>query len=504
MMELDLAYHNTDLEQIMSDSWFERQREIDCHNCNTRTQHDVDVKFVATPQVLRIEINLSDIDELGHITKLSHPRAIPQKLDLRLQQINSQLPLTYQLSSAIAHGGDGGCTERFGDNANGEAQDHDAQSGEEDQNVEKAASEADNNSQAGERESNNDVSMHDLEGVVDAQRQDEGNDAIPVPDDENNAVPESNQEIIATPHPSQENNATPQIDRTRFSNAPNAPRSGRRDGDIQMIDAEEEPTPRSRRRNSIFVFDGLVEVTRHDPLDMLDSDSDDEEQPAARAEVKQASLGRRVLRRLNQTALERRGSSSDDTLAAESSSEDYSFDEFSDVSSDEDFYGAPSPPSAAGRDQDMNDASQEHDIDAAFLADGEVNDSPQAQGQASHPYFGDIASYTGPAGNELDDSSANSEGQISESSRSSTQYSPDALRQLYNDPFVASSTGSPADSASSASNNGESEDESSNSSHHSSAGIGGGAANARRCGGCGQVGHIKTNKKYVFPFLVFL
>lgn len=62
---------------------------------------------------IKIDLLLED-QQAGTITKTSHPWTVPQKLDWRLNQINSQLPLDYTLSSVIAHGGDGGCREDFG------------------------------------------------------------------------------------------------------------------------------------------------------------------------------------------------------------------------------------------------------------------------------------------------------------------------------------------------------------------------------------------------------
>lgn len=110
---------------------------------------------------------------------------------------------------------------------------NEANDGQENRDAREASHEAHNDAQANGREDNDDLQMHDQEDNIDAQQRTPENDAIQSTIQENNAVPS----------PVRENRETPMINRQRFMNAPNAPRSGRRSNNNQMMETVEGKTP---------------------------------------------------------------------------------------------------------------------------------------------------------------------------------------------------------------------------------------------------------------------
>ncbi|KAF2129191.1 hypothetical protein P153DRAFT_386373 [Dothidotthia symphoricarpi CBS 119687] len=86
-----------------------------CGSCHSLIgAHHRTRRIEAAPQILRIAVNIFGEDRLGTGEKYLEPFDVPQQLDLTQRQVITTLPLTYTLSSAIAHGGDGGRTEVFG------------------------------------------------------------------------------------------------------------------------------------------------------------------------------------------------------------------------------------------------------------------------------------------------------------------------------------------------------------------------------------------------------
>ncbi|KAF2826420.1 hypothetical protein CC86DRAFT_406693 [Ophiobolus disseminans] len=99
-----------DLDQILDSGFFNQTQSHQCGTCNAAGEHRVRRRIKAAPQVLRIEVQLATT-VAGQVMKQLHPWDVPELLDLTQYQLNAELPLQYNLSSAIAHAGSNGHQE---------------------------------------------------------------------------------------------------------------------------------------------------------------------------------------------------------------------------------------------------------------------------------------------------------------------------------------------------------------------------------------------------------
>jgi len=107
------AANAADLQQILDVEFFNPRPQSQCTACNAATMHRVQRRIRAAPQILRIAVQLTDTIA-GQLTKQLHPWDVPERLDLTQYQQNTELPLQYSLSSAIAHHGSNGNKELGG------------------------------------------------------------------------------------------------------------------------------------------------------------------------------------------------------------------------------------------------------------------------------------------------------------------------------------------------------------------------------------------------------
>jgi hypothetical protein len=118
------------LELILHD-YFRGEPETleDCPgpDCEARALRTVLRKIEAAPQVLTIKVKIFENDPTGSRSRIKNcaPFTIPEQLDLTPYQVNTNLPLTYTLSTAIAHGGAGGATEIWPEQVEEEEEDDD-------------------------------------------------------------------------------------------------------------------------------------------------------------------------------------------------------------------------------------------------------------------------------------------------------------------------------------------------------------------------------------------
>ncbi|KAF1918199.1 hypothetical protein BDU57DRAFT_547287 [Ampelomyces quisqualis] len=193
------------LQDILDHEFFREESYSYCVACHRYEMHNVQRKINAAPQVLRIHVNLLQMNN-GHLIKNMQGWDVDRTLDLRTFQLQTGLPLDYQLSSAIAHGGNsaysipivplqGGVV-----NEGGEYENIGARSGEEEE---------------------------------------EADDQAPIPEEE----PEENADIYAR-------NGLVEGGFSRNSQTP----------------SNEDPD----RRNNMGDFDGLVEVTQAEFINELD------------------------------------------------------------------------------------------------------------------------------------------------------------------------------------------------------------------------------------------
>ncbi|KAF2033467.1 hypothetical protein EK21DRAFT_86263 [Setomelanomma holmii] len=109
-----------DLDTILTQTFFMTAGHAPCANCPGTTHHIFRRRITAAPQILRICVDINSPPgpiphaQLGQTTKQLDPWNVPDQLHLRFRQLNHSLPLTYTLSSAIAHGGNGGRMESGG------------------------------------------------------------------------------------------------------------------------------------------------------------------------------------------------------------------------------------------------------------------------------------------------------------------------------------------------------------------------------------------------------
>ena len=89
------------------DSYFVDQQSLYCRQCLAFDWHEVNRSIGSAPQVLRVYVSLNNEDRpaRGPPGKDLLARTVPETLDLSWAQANDRLPLSYTLSSAIAHGG---------------------------------------------------------------------------------------------------------------------------------------------------------------------------------------------------------------------------------------------------------------------------------------------------------------------------------------------------------------------------------------------------------------
>jgi hypothetical protein len=81
--------------------------------CEPRVPRTVLRKIEAAPQVLTIKVKIFEDHPVEGRPPIKNcaPFKIPEQLNLTPYQVNSNMPLTYSLSTAIAHGGAGGATK---------------------------------------------------------------------------------------------------------------------------------------------------------------------------------------------------------------------------------------------------------------------------------------------------------------------------------------------------------------------------------------------------------
>jgi hypothetical protein len=91
------------------ETYFVGLQSIYCRHCAAFDWHWVDRSIESAPQVLRAYVSLNNENRplLGPSGKDMLARTVPETLDLTWAQMNSRLPLTYTLSSVIAHGASG-------------------------------------------------------------------------------------------------------------------------------------------------------------------------------------------------------------------------------------------------------------------------------------------------------------------------------------------------------------------------------------------------------------
>lgn len=90
--------------EFMLDDHLRGHVQRTCTTCNGLEWHVQRRKIEAAPQVLRIFVQIFGNDGVTPV-KLCREFVVPRTLWLTEEQVNAELPLTYSLSSAIAHGG---------------------------------------------------------------------------------------------------------------------------------------------------------------------------------------------------------------------------------------------------------------------------------------------------------------------------------------------------------------------------------------------------------------
>jgi hypothetical protein len=107
-VEVDFDPARNSLDEMLENDFFQRQPALNCVACGGIRHHNTVRTIIAAPQVLRIRVNIVHTVAGGQTTKYLNGWGIPYELDLTANQANDRLPLTYTLSSAIAHREDGG------------------------------------------------------------------------------------------------------------------------------------------------------------------------------------------------------------------------------------------------------------------------------------------------------------------------------------------------------------------------------------------------------------
>lgn len=108
-INVNVAHTDMDLDQILAARLWNQHVVENCVNCGIQTNHLYQRQITAAPQVLIIRVNLLfAIQNSAVIMKVLTGWDVPDNLNLMAEQSNGSLPLDYSLTSAIAHGGDGG------------------------------------------------------------------------------------------------------------------------------------------------------------------------------------------------------------------------------------------------------------------------------------------------------------------------------------------------------------------------------------------------------------